>query len=185
MQPMNYPMNRWIVGVAAGTALFAACSTAQSPQSTATKGMSFFITSVGSGKGADLGGIEGADRHCQALAKPPAPATAPGAHISARSRPPSRSERRQCARPHRQRPVVQREGRDDRANVDELHSAKNNMTKETALDERGQLVNGRTDEAEQARHPHRLAAGWHGIPGDSDADMTCGNWTKSGKEGRR
>ena len=45
--------------------------------------MSFFITSAGSGNGADLGGLEGADRHCQELAaKRPAPAAAPGAPTS-------------------------------------------------------------------------------------------------------
>ena len=48
------------------------------------KDMTFFVTSAGSGKGANLGGVDGADQHCQALAK--APATGRGAPISARRR---------------------------------------------------------------------------------------------------
>ena len=42
-------------------------------------GMSFFVTSAGSGKGADLGGLDGADRQCQSLARPPVPEIATGA----------------------------------------------------------------------------------------------------------
>ena len=53
------------LGIAAGLSALAVagCATAPYPQ-----GMTFFVTSVGMGKGADLGGIEGADRHCEALA---------------------------------------------------------------------------------------------------------------------
>ena len=56
---------RKTLGIAASFSVLAVagCATPQYPQ-----GMTFFITSVGTGKGADLGGIEGADRHCQSLA---------------------------------------------------------------------------------------------------------------------
>ena len=54
-----------MLGIAAGLSAlaFAGCATTQYRQ-----GMTFFITSVGTGKGSDLGGIEGADRHCESLA---------------------------------------------------------------------------------------------------------------------
>src|SRR6516165_4914660 len=48
--------------------------------------MSFFVTNAGSGKGADLGGLEGADRICQQLAQAVGVGTAPGMPISARKR---------------------------------------------------------------------------------------------------
>src|SRR5215213_1447574 len=74
---------------------------AQSAQDT-----TFFVTSVGSGKGADLGGLEGADRHCQTLAE--------AAGIRGKMWPayPStqRTNRRQCERPHRPRSVAERQG---------------------------------------------------------------------------
>ena len=53
---------------ASGLWTLAGCSTLQSQMSVG-KEMTFFVTSVGSGKGADLGGLEGADRHCESLAK--------------------------------------------------------------------------------------------------------------------
>jgi len=49
--------------------------------------VTFFVTSIGPGKGADLGGLEGADRHCQTLAQGAARATRPGAPISAATLP--------------------------------------------------------------------------------------------------
>ena len=135
--------NGWMVGTAAAAALMAACTTTQMGGS---KGMSFFVTSVGSGKGADLGGIAGADAHCQSLAK----AAGAGdrtwrAYLSTQAPSLPRSERRPRPRSDRRRPVAQREGRTIASNVEELHSAKSNLTKETALDEKGQMVNGRTE----------------------------------------
>ena len=73
-------------------------------------------------------------------------------------------------------------------NVDELHSEKNNVTKETALDERGRPVNGRTEQPNK----HDILTGSRpdgtafpgGVGGGQPfADMTCGNWTKSTTEG--
>src|SRR5215471_19602281 len=53
----------------ASAALFAFCGFAQAQQATPSPNMSFFVTSKGPGKGADLGGLAGADAHCQALAQ--------------------------------------------------------------------------------------------------------------------
>jgi hypothetical protein len=146
--------------------------------------MSFFITSVGSGKGADLGGLEGADRHCQALAK----AAGAGdrewrAYLSTQSpmwnQPGAVDARDRIG----SGPWRNAKGVVVARNVDELHSAANNITKETALDEKGNLVNGRTDKPNK----HDILTGSRpdgtAFVGPPYADMTCGNWTKGGKEG--
>jgi hypothetical protein len=68
-------------------------------------------------------------------------------------------------------------------NVEELHSARNNVTKETALDEKGRIVNGRTEKPNK----HDILTGSRpdgtAFAGAFFPDMTCGNWTRSGAEG--
>ena len=59
-----HSVTQWTLLVAAGLLTLISCATVQSPQASAGKDMTFFITSVGPGKGADLGGLEGADQHC-------------------------------------------------------------------------------------------------------------------------
>jgi len=67
--------------------------------------------------------------------------------------------------------------------VDDLHSASANLTKETALDEKGQPVKSRTDKPNE----HDMLTGSRpdgtAFPGAPFFDMTCGNWTKGGKDG--
>jgi hypothetical protein len=171
-------------GTIAGSAvILVACAGAGSSRPS-TSDMTFFVTSVGLGKGGDLGGLEGADRHCQALAK----AAGAGQHswraylstqATGLSDPNFVNARdRIGAGPwqNAQGVVIAR-------NVEELHSEKNNVTKETALDERGQPVNGRTDKPTK----HDMLTGSRpdgtAFPGPPFADMTCGNWTKSGTDG--
>ena len=73
--------------------------------------MSFFITSVGPGNGADLGGLEGADRYCQELAE-----AAGRGGVTWRAVPQhDRRGRRQRARPDRRRAMVQRQRRESRS----------------------------------------------------------------------
>ena len=64
-------------------------------------------------------------------------------------------------------------------NVEDLHSANSNLTKQTALDEKGQLVNGRTEKPNK----HDMLTGSRpdgtAFPGAPFFDMTCGNWTKA------
>ena len=66
--------------------------------------------------------------------------------------------------------------------VEDLHSA-NNLTKQTALDEKGELVNGRTE----TPNKHDILTGSRpdgtAFPPTPFPDMTCGNWTKSGSDG--
>ncbi|HYN27922.1 MAG TPA: hypothetical protein VES94_06455, partial [Burkholderiales bacterium] len=105
--------------------------------------MTFFITSVGPGKGADLGGLEGADRHCQSLAQAAGAgnrtwraylstsASGGGLAVNARDR-------------IGRGPWQNATGTVIAKDVNELH-ANNNLTKQTALNEKGQVVNGRGD----------------------------------------
>src|SRR5690606_16570587 len=136
--------NRRHVSPAIGKALvvallLAACATGAQAQSASE--MTFFVSSVGGGKGADFGGLEGADRHCQRLA------TAVGAQ--------RRTWRAYLsASPAGGKPAVNARDRIGRGpwrnakgevvarNVAELHG-RNNLTKQTALTEKGTMVNGR------------------------------------------
>ncbi|MEN3295144.1 MAG: hypothetical protein V7642_4397 [Burkholderiales bacterium] len=147
--------------------------------------MTFFVTGVGLGKGADLGGLEGADRHCQALAE----AAGAGqrtwhAYLS--------TQASDLADPNfvnaRDRigagPWQNAKGVVIARNVEELHSPNNKLTKETALDEKGQPVNGRTEKPNK----HDMLTGSRpdgtAFPGAPFfPDMTCGNWTRSGTDG--
>src|SRR4249919_2604633 len=103
--------------------------------------MTFFITSVGSGKGGDLGGLAGADRHCQSLAQ------AVGAgnrtwhaylSTSASGEQPAINARDRIGRG----PWQNAKGVVIARDVDELHG-NNNLNKQTALTEKGDVVNGR------------------------------------------
>src|SRR5262244_3846379 len=99
--------------------------------------MSFFVTSVGSGKGADLGGLAGADRHCQQLAS----AVGAGsktwhAYLS------TQGSGAENARDRIGKgPWVNAKGTTIAKDVAELHSNNNNLTKQTALTEKGEVNN--------------------------------------------
>src|SRR5215470_6108873 len=103
--------------------------------------MTFFVTSVGPGQGADLGGLDGADKYCQKLAE----AAGAGNHTwraylstqEANGKPAVNARDRIGAGPWRNA-----KGMMIANNVDELHSA-NNIGKQTALTEKGNVVNGR------------------------------------------
>ena len=106
--------------------------------------MSFFVTSAGSGKGADLGGLAGADRLCQQLAQ----AAGAGNHTwhaylstQAADGQPAVNARDRIGRG----PWQNGKGIVIAKNVDDLHG-QNNLTKQTALTEKGDVVNGRGDE---------------------------------------
>ena len=140
--------------------------------------MTFFITSAGPGQGANLGGLDGADRHCQTLAQA---AGAGGrtwrAYLSTSA---SEGEPAVNARDRiGSGPWHNSKGVQIAANVDELHGEANNLTKETALNERGETVKGRGDEPNQ----HDILTGTQqdGTAFAAGEDMTCGNWTSSGE----
>ena len=137
--------------------------------------MSFFVTSVGSGKGADLGGLDGADRHCQALAQA---AGAGGktwrAYLSTQG--PSAVNARDRIGSG---PWQNAKGVVIAKNVDDLHSTGNNLTKQTALTEKGEMVNGRGDTPNM--HDILTGSSPDGRAIVGAEDRTCGNWTKSGQ----
>jgi len=139
--------------------------------------MTFFVTSVGKGNGADLGGLEGADAHCNALAKAAGSkhtnwkaylsTTQPGGEAGVNAR-----ERIGKGPWHNAKGV--RVAR----NVQELHSEKSNVTKETALSEKGEPIKGRGDTPNE--HDILTGSDPMGLYSTAGGDTTCGNWTKSG-----
>ena len=140
--------------------------------------MTFFVTSVGKGAGADLGGLEGADAHCLALARAAGSrktawraylsTTAPGGDAGVNAR-----DRIGKGPWHNARGV--RIG----VNLDDLHGPANGIDKKTALTERGEVVSGRGDPV----NAHDILTGSDPAGNYSTAggDTTCGNWTTSGE----
>lgn len=162
---------RWIACVATLAGL-AACAT-QAPQNP----MSFFVTSANPGKGADLGGLAGADQYCKALA------TAVGAgDKNWRAYLSTDSSNGTSAVNARDR-IGKGPWRNVRGvvianSVDELHGS-NNLTKLTALTEKGEVINGRGD----APNLHDMLTGStpEGRVATSDKNLTCGNWSSGGE----
>jgi hypothetical protein len=140
--------------------------------------MTFFVTSVGKGNGADLGGLEGADAHCAALAKAVGSkhsnwraylsTTLPGgdAGVNARDR-------------IGKGPWRNAKGVVVAKSVSDLHSSRNKINKMTALTEKGEMVSGRGDPV----NTHDILTGSdpQGMYSTAGGDTTCGNWTKSGE----
>jgi hypothetical protein len=144
---------------------------------TQESGLTFFITSAGTGKGADLGGLAGADKLCQSLA-----ATTGAGKRTWRAYLSTSASGGQPAVNARDRigkgPWQNAKGVVIAKNVADLHGA-NNLNKETALNEKGQTVNGSGD----TPNMHDILTGSqpNGMALAGDADKTtCGNWTKSG-----
>jgi hypothetical protein len=140
--------------------------------------MSFFVTSAGPGQGADLGGIEGADRHCQELAQ----AVGAGdrtwrAYLSTQA---TGGEAVNARDRIGQGPWQNAAGVVIARDLEELHRD-NNLTKETALDESGAVVNGRGDTPN--RHDVLTGSQPDGTAFAGEEDRTCGNWQMSGAEG--
>lgn len=140
-------------------------------QSGGAADMSFFVTSVGSGKGADLGGIEGADRHCQTLAQG-AGAKTWRAYLSTQGAGAVNARDRIGRGPWKNA-----KGETIAASVDDLHGAGNKISKQTALTEKGETVNGRGD----TPNTHDILTGSQadGRAFAGSEDMTCRNWTSS------
>lgn len=136
--------------------------------------MTFFVTSTGSGKGADFGGLAGADKLCQTLA---AAAGAGGktwqAYLSTQGSGAINAKDRIGNGPWQNAKGVVVA----KSNA-ELHGT-NNLTKQTALTEKGEVVNGRGDTPNQ----HDILTGTQpdGTAFAGADDKTCGNWTKSGE----
>jgi hypothetical protein len=161
------------LGVAVGLLSLSWMASSQEQKSA----MTFFITSAGSGKGADLGGLAGADKICQSLAQAAgAGARTWRAYLS--------------ASPAEGRPAVNARDRIGRGpwqnakgviiakDVNELHG-NNNLDKETALSEKGERINARGD----TPNMHDILTGSQpdGRAFSGEEDRTCRNWTSSGE----
>jgi hypothetical protein len=139
--------------------------------------MTFFITSTNPGKGADLGGLAGADAHCTALAKA---AGAPASRVwhaylstsAADGKPAVNAKDRIGAGPWFNAKGVQ-----VAASVADLHSDNNKLSKENSLNEKGEVNNGRGDNPNR----HDILTGSN-LDGTATAN-TCNNWTSSAAEG--
>ncbi len=165
--------------VTAAAALLAGCSS--TPMSEPTGPMSFFISSTGSGKGADLGGLAGADALCQRLAGAvgagaktwraylSVPGTFPGANtpgvngVNARDR-------------IGNGPWFNSKGKLIARDVAHLHNG-NHISKETALDEKGNIVKGRGDTPNE--HDILTGSRADGTAFAPQTDTTCKAWTSS------
>ena len=171
-------MRRIVGTAAAAAALMAACATGPSAGP-----MGFFVTSVGVGDGANLGGLAGADAHCQKLAAsagagsrtwraylsasgkfaaPPAPAVA---SVNARDR-------------IGKGPWFNAKGMLIARDLEHLHNG-NHIGKDTALDESGLPIKGRGDNPNE--HDILTGSRADGTAFAPQTDTTCGNWTKNGE----
>jgi len=139
--------------------------------------MTFFVTSTGKGNGADLGGLEGADAHCNALAK-----TAGSKHANWKAYLSTWLPGGDAGVNARERigkgPWYNTKGVMIAKNVDDLHSEQANINKQTALTEKGESVKGRGDQPNE--HDILTGSDPTGRFSTAGGDTTCGNWTKSG-----
>ncbi len=138
--------------------------------------MSFFVTSAGKGDGANLGGLEGADAHCSALAKAAgSPKTNWKAYLSTTA---PQGEAGVNARDRIGKgPWQNVKGVVVANSVEELHSDKTNVTKETALTEKGEVVKGRGDDPNE--HDVLTGSDPLGMYSTAGGDTTCKNWTSN------
>jgi len=161
-------MTRVRIGLAAAAFAAAGFASAQSAD------MTFFVTSTGSGKGADLGGLAGADKLCQSLA---AAAGAGGktwrAYLSTQGAGAVNAKDRIGDGPWQNAKGVVVA----KSNAD-LHGASNNLNKQTAVTEKGEVLNGRGDTPN--RHDILTGSQPDGTAFTVAEDKTCGNWSKSG-----
>jgi hypothetical protein len=134
--------------------------------------MTFFVTSVGLGNGADLGGLAGADAHCQSLAQ--------AAGSNGKTWRAYLSTQGQGAVNAKDRigngPWQNAKGTIVAKNVADLHGS-NNLTKQTALSEKGDVINGRGDTPN--RHDILTGSQPDGTAFAGTDDRTCRNWTSS------
>ncbi len=136
--------------------------------------MSFFITSVGSGKGGDLGGLNGADKHCQDLATAAGSKKTWKAYLSTQGVGSVNAKDRIG-----KGPWVNAKGETIATSVDDLHSD-NKLALETQLTEKGAKVNGRTDKP--VTHDILTGSNLDGTSIVDMADKTCKNWTSSAED---
>jgi hypothetical protein len=157
-------------------ALIAGCASEATRDQEMAKQMSFFVTSAGSGNGADLGGLAGADKRCQTLAAGVGAGTKTWrAYLSETA---GQTQGVNARDRIGRGPWYNANGVIIAKNVDDLH-ANPNLNKQTALTEKGGIVNGRGDTPNM--HDMLTGSQADGRAFPAGKDMTCGNWTRSGE----
>jgi hypothetical protein len=183
---MNSTTRTFAIGFALALGGGSYLAFAQQPPAAPPQPMSFFITSAGSGKGADLGGIAGADRICQTLAIAAGSTKTFHAYLS------QPAANGQAAVNARDRigagPWFNAKGARIAQNVADLHGDTleqarrgNNIQKPTALTEKGEVVNGVGDTPNQ--HDMITGSQLDGTAFTDGADHTCSNYTSSATTG--
>lgn len=162
---------KYLAYVLASAAWLGLPSTGQAQQAN----MTFFVTSVGPGKGGDLGGLEGADKHCQALAQAAGAGSKTWRAYLSTQGPNAVNARDRIGKG----PWQNAKGVVIAKDVADLHGPSNNLNKQTALNEKGEVVNGRGDQPN--RHDILTGSQPDGTAFGGSEDRTCGNWTKSGE----
>jgi hypothetical protein len=165
-------VSRLYVGLAAASFAMLAAQPAQAQAA----GTGFFVTSVGIGNGGNLGGLAGADNYCQQLAQAAgAGAKTWRAYLSTQAADgaPAVNARDRIGKG----PWQNSRGVVIARDVAELHSAANNLTKATALSEKGDVINGRGDTPN--RHDVLTGSQADGTAFAGSDDRTCRNWTSS------
>jgi hypothetical protein len=174
--PALTSMSRACFGLAVSALAVVAAPPAQAQSADTT----FFLTSVGIGNGGNLGGLAGADNHCQTLAQAAgAGRTASGVKVwraylstQAADGKPAVNARDRIGNG----PWQNAKGVVVAKDVAELHGA-NNLTKQTALSEKGDVINGRGDTPN--RHDVLTGSQADGTAFAAGEDRTCKNWTSS------
>jgi hypothetical protein len=141
-------------------------------------GMTFFVSSVGKGNGADLGGLAGADAHCQALATA-AGSTATNWHAYLSTTEPGGTAGVNARERIGKGPWQNAKSVIVAKSIADLHSDSNNINKQTALTEKGETVSGRGDPVNM--HDILTGSDPQGMFSTAGGDTTCGNWSKSGE----
>ena len=165
--------NAWRTGLCAAAAL--AFSIASLPAQAQNANTSFFITSSGIGNGGNLGGLAGADNWCQQLAQAAgAGAKTWRAYLSTQAEDgkPAVNAKDRIGKG----PWQNAKGEVIAKDVAELHGD-NNLTKQTALNEKGEVINGRGDKPN--RHDILTGSQADGTAFPAGEDRTCKNWTSS------
>ena len=169
------------IGLSAAIALSALLTTpavqGQGQAQMPAQPMSFFVTSMGPGNGANLGGLAGADKHCQSLAQAAGAGNRTWRAYLSQSQAgdmPAVNARDRIG----SGPWYNVKGQIIAANVDDLHEDRNNVRKPTALNEKGGVVNGAGDQPNQ----HDILTGsdssGRALPGNANI-TTCANWTSN------
>jgi hypothetical protein len=165
---------RLAVPLLAAVALTGLCFT---PAAQAQQAMTFFVSSAGSGNGGNLGGLAGADAHCQSLAKAAGSALT-NWHAYLSTTEPGGAEGVNARDRIGHGPWHNAKGAVVAKSVDDLHSGGNNINKQTALTEKGETIPGRGDQVNQ--HDILTGSDPNGMFSTAGGDTTCGNWTKNG-----